>query len=143
MPIVVPPPGTEDIDVSKETSVNRNLTHSFIMSDPTQIQLVPYSEVRTASGATSLVAGTAREMQTFRLIPVSSSERPVTAVSEGSGVQRKYDYTLLGEWNSAMAENDRWTDELGQEWVIDSIISYNGYERKGMVMSYGRTPRHG
>lgn len=143
MPIVVPPPETEDIDVSKETSVNRNLTHKFIMSDPTQIQLTPYAEVRTASGSVTWQAQTARAMQTFRLIPVSSSERPVAAVSEGNGVQRKYDYTLLGEWNCAMAENDRWVDEVGQEWVIDSIISYNGYERKGMVMSYGRTPRHG
>jgi hypothetical protein len=142
MPIIVPPPEEEIIDLTAETRVNRKNTHWFIMSDPTQIVLTPHAEVRTASGAVSWQAQTDRTIQTFRLIPMGSTQRPESS-GDNQGVQRKYDFTLLGEWDSFMAENDRWTDEMGQEWVVDSLLSFNGYERKGMVMSYGRVPRHG
>lgn len=143
MPVVVPPPEGEGvIDVSGEIAMNRELTHWFIASDPTQIELIPSSETRKASGAVSVVDQPARDMQTFRLIPMSSTERPVNAASQ-QGTQRKYDFTLLGEWDSEMSEGDHWMDEVGQEWQIDSVISHNGYERKGMVTSYGRRPRHG
>lgn len=141
MPIIVPPPEqSESVDISEEQVLNRALTHTFILYDPVQIALVPHTEARTTSGAVSLVAQAPRDMQTFRLIPMSSSERPVLATN---AAQRKYDFTLLGEWDSLMAENDVWEDEVGQKWVIDSIVSYNGYEQKGMVMSYGKKPRHG
>jgi hypothetical protein len=141
MPIIVPPPEDDLIDLTQEIRVNRQLTHWFILSAPTQIVLTPYEGVRTGSGAVTWQAQAPRDIQTMRLIPMSASERPVQ--SANGGVQRKYDFTLLGEWSSIMAENDRWTDEVGQEWVIDSLVSYNGYERKGMVMSYGKKARHG
>lgn len=141
MPVVVPPPsGDPTIDVSKEIAFQRKNTKAFIDSSPTQIELIPVTTVRSGSGATSVVDESPRPMQTFRLIPMSSTERP--AVSTGNGVQRRYDFTLLGEWNCEMVEQDHWTDEVGQQWQIDSVISNNGYERKGMVTSYGRRPRH-
>lgn len=148
MPIIVPPPEqSEAVDLSEERVINRALTHTFILFDPVQIVLTPYTEVRTASGAVSMVAQAPREVQTFRLIPVSSNERPQGSTSgqtnAGNGVQRKYDFTIMGEWDSLIEENDVWEDEVGQKWIVDSILSYNGYERKGMVMSYGRRPRHG
>jgi len=143
MAIVVPPPADETlIDITESIRQNRRLTHYFIMSAPTQIILTPHTDARTPSGATTRQPGAPREVQTFRLIPFSYSERPVTS-GTGGGVQRKYDFTLLGEWNSLMAENDLWEDDLGQKWVIDSLVPYNGYERKGLVMSYGRRPSHG
>lgn len=143
MPVVVPPPPDESlIDVTEEIRQNRRLTHYFIVCAPTQIILMPKTEVRTASGATNWAEGPARPVQTFRLIPFSASERPSTS-SQPNGVQRKYDFTLLGEWDSVMAENDWWEDDLGQTWRIDALVSYNGYERKGLVTSYGRRPSHG
>lgn len=147
MPIVLPPPGGEEIDVSEETRVNRELTHAFIMSDPMEIQLIPYLDVRQPSGGMVPTAQPARETQTFRLIPMSSADRPRTsssaAVAADEGVQRRYEYTLLGEWNCLMSEKDQWTTPDGQVLVIDSIVSNNGYERKGMITSYGRKPEHG
>lgn len=149
MPVVVPPPEDEDvffIDVTNEIRVNRKLTKAFIDSSPTQIELIPTLETRTASGAVTLTDEAPRPIQVFRLIPMSHTERPDGSTSgftgAGNGVQRKYDFTLMGEWNSDMREGDHWTDEVGQHWQIDSVISHNGYERKGMVMSYGRRPRH-
>lgn len=143
MPVIVPPPGGEPIvDLSKEIAVNRKNTSAFIHAMPTQIELTPVTELRSPSGGVSLVDEENRPIQTFRLIPMGSSQRPERA-AEGNGVQRKYDFTLLGEWNCEMAEGDHWEDEVGQHWQIDSVISNNGYEVKGMVMSYGREPRHG
>jgi hypothetical protein len=144
MPVVVPPVDGEDVfpvDISEEIRINRKLTKAFIDSDPTQLELVPTEETRTASGATVAVDLDPRPVQTFRLIPMASTERPVTSGQSG-GQQRRYDFTLLGEWNCEMQEGDHWTDEVGQKWLIDSVVSNNGYERKGMVTSYGRRPRH-
>lgn len=141
MPIVVPSPEGNIIDLSTETVTQRGLTHWFIMSDPMQITLMPFTSVRMASGGVSMQPQTARETQTFRLIPFSAFQPPVR--SPDQGVQRRYDYTLMGEWNAVMDVNDRWTDELGQTWVIDNLVPANGYERKGLVISYGKEPRHG
>lgn len=147
MPIVVPPPVGYPVDVSSEIAVNRALTKAFIDSAPVQIELVPHAEVRKPSGGMAMQAGTPRDMQTFRLIPMSHTERPVrsssAAVAADDGVQRRYDYTLLGEWNADMAENDQWETPDGQLLVIDSVVSDNGYERKAMITSYGRNPEHG
>lgn len=141
MPIVVPSPEENVIDLSGETTAQRELTHWFIMSDPMQIALTPYAELRTGSAGVVMQAQPARETQTFRLIPASAFEPPVR--SPDQGVQRRYEFTLMGEWNSLMDVNDRWTDEVGQTWVIDNLVSANGYERKGLVISYGKQPRHG
>lgn len=148
MAIVVPPPADDTIiDVTEEIRQNRRLTHYFIVSAPTQIILTPMNEVRSDSGAVRLSVGAQRNIQTFRLIPMSHTERPASSTSgvagTAGGVQRKYEFTLLGEWDSVMAENDFWEDEQGQKWVVDALVSYNGYERKGLVMSYGRRPTHG
>lgn len=140
MPIIVPPP-ENTIDISAEITHQRRLTTWFIASSPVQIELIPSVETRTASGAVAIADATPREIQTFRLLPVSSNERPARGANE-QGAQRKYDFTIMGEWNCDMAEGDHWTDDFGQQWQIDSILSFNGYERKGMVMSYGRRPTH-
>ena len=142
MPVIVPPPeGSPIVDTAMETNINRRNTTAFINAMPVQIELIPSREVRSPSGGITTQDDPPRPVQTFRLIPASSSERPV--ISESGGVQRRYDFALLGEWNCEMAEGDHWTDELNQQWQIDSVISDNGYERKGMVTSYGRRPRHG
>lgn len=141
MPIIVPPPeGEPVVDITRELAIQRRNTTAFIYASPTQVELIPVEEVRTGSGAVSYEDLLPRAIQVFRLIPMGSTERPIS--SANGGEQAKYDFTLLGEWNCEMAVGDHWLDEVGQHWQIDSVISHNGYERKGMVMSYGRRPRH-
>lgn len=127
----------------REQEQQRKTTRAFIMASPVDIALIPSAEQRTASGGVMMIDGVARPVQTFRLIPMSHTERPVASTSgvagASGGVQRKYDMTLLGEWNSEFQENDYWFDEKGQKYVIDAVIPFNGYERKGLVMSYGRS----
>lgn len=122
----------------------RRLTRQFIDSSPIFIALTPATETRKASGGVMMVDGVPRPLQIFRLIPMSHTERPArstSAVADG-GVQRRYDFTLLGEWDSVMRENDHWITEDGQRLVIEALVSFNGYERKGLVISYGRDPSH-
>lgn len=132
--------------VSSELDVQRSLTKAFIDSSPIEIELVPCADVRLPSGGVRSTPGTPRPLQTFRLIPMSHTEKPVrsssAAAAADDGVQRRYDYTLLGEWNCEMAENDQWETPDGQLLVIEALVSYNRYERKGLVVSYGRRPTH-
>lgn len=147
MPVVVPPPVGEPLDTSSEIAINRSLTKSFIDSMPVQIELTPHAKQRKPSGGFALVAGTPRPMQTFRLIPMSHTELPVRSSSAAQaaddGVQRRYEYTLLGMWDAELAVNDRWDTPEGQTLVIEALVSNNGYERKAMINSYGGSPDHG
>lgn len=128
--------------VSNELRWQRLNTQAFIEASPVDIQLIPQEEQRKPSGAVTLVDQAARPEQRFRLIPMSHTERPFGSTSgltsAGNGQQRKYDLTLLGNWDAVMSPNDYWFDVNGQKLVVDAVIPYNGYEVKGLVMSYGR-----
>jgi len=130
-----------------ELEIQMSLTQAFIEASPTLIVLTPQVEVNLPSGGVILNDGPERPEQMFRLIPMSHTDRPVGSQAGGTstdeGVQRRYDYTLLGTVDSVMAANDWWIDDNDQKWVIDSIVSFNGYERKGMVTAFGRYPVHG
>jgi hypothetical protein len=128
----------------KEQNQQRRVTREFIMASPTEVTLVPNTETRTGSGATKMDEGVPRPVQTFRLIPMSHTERPQRSLSDtGGGVQRKYDFTLLGEWDAVVSENDYFYGPDGEKYIVDSVLPFNGYERKAMVMAYGRRARHG
>lgn len=130
-----------------ELEIQRALTVEFIAANAVSLILTPQIEMLLPSGGVILNDGAPRVAQTLRLIPMSHTTRPVTASAGGtsadSGVQRRYDFTLLGAWNAQMAANDWWIDDDDQKWVIDSMQSFNGYEQKGMVTSFGRYPAHG
>lgn len=136
MPIFVPPE-TPEPDLTEELRLQRKQTDAFIRYDPQHLALIPTTETRTASGAISIVDGSPRETQVFRLIPMSHTERPTQSISNGT--QRKHDFTLLGSWDAMMAEGDYWEDERGERWIIDAMVPHNRYETRGLVTAYGRT----
>lgn len=130
------------IRLMKEFERQRKVTRDFIMASPTYIALIPAGEFRTAGGGIAVVDQVARPVQTLRKIPMSHTERPEGSSSgiagTGGGVQRKYDMTLLGEWDAVIREGDSWIDEDGQHYVVDALVPFNGYQVKALVMSYGR-----
>lgn len=134
--------GGTGIVTNMELRMQRRNTQAFIEASPVDIALVPSVEQRRPSGAIAVTSGVPRPVQRFRLIPMSHTERPVTSSSgagaDAGGVQRKHDLTLLGNWDSEMAAGDYWYDENDQKYIVDEVIPFNGYERKGLVMSYGR-----
>jgi len=130
----------------RDMETQRALTKSFIDSNPIVVQLTPVTRTKLPSGGTTTVTGVPRPIQTFRLIPMSHTTMPTrstsTSASADAGVQRRYDYTLLGEWDAQMEVFDYWDSPDGQRLVIEALVSYNGYEKKGLVISYGGDPAH-
>lgn len=124
----------------------RRLTREFIASSPVILALVPGVDEKLPSGGVVTGDGVPRPIQMFRLIPMSHTEQPARSTSASAsadaGIQRRYDYTLLGEWDAVMRVKDHWYTEDGQKLVIENMVSYNGYERKGLVISYGVGPSH-
>lgn len=122
-----------------ELAMQRRNTQAFIEASPVELVLVPHTDVKTPSGGVVTTPGTPRVPQRFRLIPMSSVERP--SESTNGGEQRKYDMTLLGNWDCVMDIGDEFSDVDGNTYVIDALVPFNNYERKGLVTSYGRRGR--
>lgn len=142
MPVIpwpVPPVDPPVVDVPYELAIQRTTTAAFIAADPYGVVLVGRVAGKLPSGGVGYVE-TVRDAQVMRLIPMSHTERPVQGFSasvSGGGVQRKYDFTLLGEWDAIIGKDDYWIDVDGQKWVVDSLLPYNGYQQKALIMSYG------
>lgn len=143
MPLLVSPPPEPYSDLTAEIRIQRKNTHHFITADPTTLSLTPKVETQTGAGGTAIADGAPRAAQTFRLIPMSHTERPrrssAATAGTASGQQRRHDFTLLGEWNAAMEPGDWWEDERGERWIVDEMVPHNGYETRGLVTSMGKT----
>jgi hypothetical protein len=108
--------------------IQRSLTSAFIADDPTSIILTPQQVTTTAGGGRTMVPGTPRAAQTFKLIPMTFDQRPTVTAG---GVERIIDYTLLGEWDSVGAVWDKF--DLGdpnEYFLVVAIAPGHGYERK-------------
>ena len=109
----------------------RRVTQSFIDTDPTDIILTPHTDEVTGSGGRARVAGDPRDVQTFKVIPMTFDQRPTVTAG---GVERIIDYTLLGAWDCVMEVGDTWTLVEGarEYYEVVAITDGHGYERKGL-----------
>lgn len=142
----IPKPGNTPLDpppvleVSGEMTWLRMQTLAFIRANQLVISLVPRLLVGQSDGGKLLEDLPPRPAQEFRLIPQTDGER--ARINE-LGESNQYPYILLGTWDSTMHELDFWEDPLTEmRWQIDSLVHYNGYERKAMVTAYGERPAH-
>jgi hypothetical protein len=146
-PGVTPFPPPPVLTLTPEIAIQRQLTAWYIAQDPTAVVLIPHAQVKLPSGGFEAADLPPRPQQTFKLIAMSYTERPVQATgtgNSGSGVQRKYDFTLMGNWDATVEATDWWEDPVTeQRWVIDAVSPWNGYEVKALVMSYGGKADHG
>lgn len=134
--IVVPNPPWSSGGVGSqgtELEVQRKITHSFILTAPVVVVLVPRSRVKQPAGGVVLQAGTARPAQTMRLIEPSSVPAPVVTLD---GVQRIVEFELLGEYDSTIGVYD--TFELdGKHWEVVGLGFFNGWEQRALVSRIG------
>lgn len=108
--------------------VQRSLTEAFIRDDPTSIILTPQVVAVTPGGGRSMVPGTPRAAQTFKVIPMTFDQRPTVTTG---GVERIIDYTLLGTWDSVGDVWDKFTlSDPNEYFLIVAIAPGHGYERK-------------
>lgn len=117
-----------------ELAINQSNTLAFIAQDPTVITLTPRSDVWVA-GSKKRVDQTPRAEQVFKVIWA-----PTTGiVSMSEGTTRRFDFVLVGAYNSVVAIGDHWLQST-QDNEIDYIFPFNGYEIKCGGSSYGSKP---
>lgn len=135
-----PPP---EIPLTDEIVTNRQLTHAFIMMDPTEIALVPVEKEEQPSGGFTNVDLPPRPVQVFKVINQTGD---ASGIVPGEGVRaRKYDFVLVGEWDATIRLDDFWEDPAneGSFWVVTDLTPYNGYEVKARITQSGPYPLHG
>lgn len=147
--VYIPHPGFTPNDppqawpLTPDLVTNRELTHWFIVQDPSPISLIPVEKTRQPGGGFKTDALPPRPEQIMKLIYQGGSADGIVATADGQS--RRYDFILLGEWDATIHIGDFWEDPTrdGQFWVVNGLQPYNGYEVKAGVSSYGWNPDGG
>ncbi len=120
----------------------RELTHWFILQDPSYVVLTPREQVDSGNGSFGWADLPPRPQQMVKLIFTAGNSDG--AVESSDGIERKYDFVLVGEWNATVKLGDYWRDpETEQKYVVTGLSPYNGYEIKANVTSYGKDALYG
>ena len=142
MAIVVPrPPFDTGIDVALsavqqvELDAQRKITHAFIMSKPLELIITPRTRTVTDAGGWTYVATADRDAQNFLLIETMRQEL-ATPTSSLDGVERKYDFMLLGEYDAIIAVGDTFTYDGDTHEVIETLFDLQ-YEVRAKVTRHG------
>jgi hypothetical protein len=123
-------------------SVLKQLTHWFILQDPSYIQLTPRDKVSSGNGAFALADQPPRPQQMVKMIFTAGSSDGISQAQDGQ--DREYDYIVVGEWNATIKANDYWIDPVtDQKYVVTGVSAYNGYEVKASIKSYGPEASYG
>ena len=122
-----------------ELGILRKQTQRFIEANPMNISLVPQLFEEQTDGGAIRKHLSPRPVQKFRLIPQGDGYEYKRGLV---GRMHEYEFILLGSWDCTMEENDFWENPITNEfYIVESIVHYNGYERKGRVNYYGENPR--
>lgn len=147
MPFIPFPPGATTPVLNPvpyaglDIQILKDLTHWFIMQDPTDVVLIPQAMPRTDNGGTSRQLGAARDPQTVKFVFQLGDSDGVNESQDGQ--ERKYPYIMVMEWDAVVAINDQWHDPSGQFWIVKGLSPYNGYEVKAEIMSFGKAAING
>lgn len=133
----------------KQTLVNalRKGTNVIIGIDSHTIVLTPHIRVKKPGGVYDLEPQPDRAPQEFYVEPVGATLSGMAGTEGGvtrgeGGVTHKWDYELVGRWDSAMEIGDTWTHD-GTIYQILAIKPENHYERRGVVSAIGKAPSYG
>jgi len=118
-----------------ELTAQRNITLGFIMSAPVELVLTPHAKTATSAGGWTHTAATDRALQTFRIIDASALGLPSPTKSL-DGVERKYDYMLLGEYDAVVGVGDTFTYDGRAHEVIELMFNLE-YEVRAKVVRHG------
>lgn len=117
-----------------ELTVQRKLTHAFILTQPVQITLTPRSKVKMPAGGFVWQSQAPRAIQTMRLIEPSNSGPKPTVTADG--IEREVDFILLGEHDATIGLFDIFS-HAGYDWEIVQLYHHNGWETRASVARYG------
>lgn len=118
-----------------ELSIHRKGTERFIAGDPTEITLIPSTEVWSGGSKTYGIENP-RDPQNFKVI-WSGSQDGIVVKSEGT--TRRFDFVLVGAYDAQVAIGDHW--KVGdQHFQVEWVAPANGYEVKAGGVSHGSNP---
>lgn len=120
--------------MADELTVQRKLTHAFILTQPVEITLTPRAKVKMPAGGFVWQEGDPRAPQTMRLIEPSNSAPKPTVTADG--IEREVTFFLLGEWDATIGLFDIFT-HAGYDWEIVQLAHHNGWETRASVARYG------
>jgi hypothetical protein len=126
--------------------VLRKQTKRFIDDDPFDIVLIPRAKTRVPGGGYEMTDQPPRPSQRVKLIYTGSARGIGGAEGvqvTGDGVERRYDYVIVGEWDMVIEAGDHWTDALGNRCEVGGLIPDNEYERRATASIYGRRAEGG
>lgn len=118
-----------------ELHAQRLQTHAFIGSKPATITLTPRTRTVTATGGFTYVATADRDPQDFTLIENTSYGLPNPTASL-DGVERKYDFMLLGDYDAIVAVGDTFSHDGATHEVIETMYDLQ-YEVRAKVVRHG------
>lgn len=127
--------------------VLRKQTKWFIDDDPFEITLTPRSQsTRVAGGGFVKSNGTPRAPQIVKLVYAGSArgasgQEGIQVTSDG--VERRYDYVIVGEWDMEIEVGDHWLDPRGNRCEVTSLIPDNMYERRATASIYAKRAEGG
>lgn len=116
--------------------VNRELTKWFISQNPVTVSLVPKGRQKSPSGGVKLVSLQAKPPQTVTFSQQGGSL--VSLKTAEAGLNRRFEFVMIGEHDADFDVDDVFTDEKGHKWVILALEPFNGYEQKAYVVAYGK-----
>jgi hypothetical protein len=124
------------MESAKELVVLKANTERFIQRDPTDIVLIPRTEVWVA-GSKRFSNEPPRVSQTFKVIWGGSTGVTTTI----DGTTRRFDFVIVGASDATVEIGDHWSTGAGlQDNQVDYVFPFNGYEVKAGGNSYGGKP---
>lgn len=127
--------------------VLRKQTEWFINDDPFDIVLTPRStRTRVPGGGYVKTEGAPRPSQRVKLIYTGSArgvggQEGMQVTSDG--VERRYDYVIVGPWDMQIEAGDHWTDPRGNRCEVTSLIPDNEYERRATASIFAKRAEGG
>lgn len=132
--IIIPDPPGGDPSADMELQINRDNTAAFIAADPVELILTRVVKDEDGAGGYKNVKHQMPNSQRFRMIP-SNDRMPEVIASNGT--YPRPEYTLLGEWDADLMEDDEFEFQEVVYKIINPVRPVHtdkAYERKGDVI---------
>ena len=115
-------------------------TNEYIKAKPTVITLQHSTSTPKPGGGHDFTKSS-RLPQTFRLVRQGTFDG-IEYSPNDEGMSRKFAYLIIGKHDAEVAVGDTW-DDGDNNFKIDTVEPYNGYEVRALVTGYELEPEYG
>lgn len=116
-------------------------TEQYIAGKPTIITLKTRGTPVPKPGGGHDFTPSTRAAQIFRLVRQTTFDG-IEYSPNDEGMSRKFAYLIIGKHDAEVAVGDTW-DDGDNNFKIDTVEPYNGYEVRALVTGYELEPEYG